>query len=193
MTAERTCLHNDVDVDETSENTVEDEAFDSVMRRRNPDMLIVTTAVGEEQAGCLVGFHSQCSIEPDRYAVWLSKANHTCQLALRATHLGLHFLRHDQLDLAEIFGTMCSDEVNKFTLAGSRVGPFDVPIIDACNDRVIARRTAFLEEGSDHICFVLEPVEACSGPRTRPLRLDEVVNLVPGHQTDDSAARTTGS
>jgi flavin reductase (DIM6/NTAB) family NADH-FMN oxidoreductase RutF len=168
---------------------VEREVFDRVMRGRNPDMLIVTTAVGEQRAGCLVGFHSQCSIEPDRYAVWLSKANHTCQLALRATHFGLHFLRSDHGRLAEIFGTMCGGEVDKFTLAPAHPGPFDVPLIEACRDWVVARRTAFLEEGSDHICFIVEPVEACAGEPSSPLRLHEVAHLTPGHDAEERTAR----
>ena len=31
-------------------------------------MVVVTTAQGDERAGCLVGFHAQSSIEPPRYA-----------------------------------------------------------------------------------------------------------------------------
>ena len=35
-------------------------------------MVVVTVAVGDERDGCLVGFHSQSSIDPRRYVVWLS-------------------------------------------------------------------------------------------------------------------------
>ena len=35
----------------------------------------VTTATDGAQAGCLVGFSTQCSIEPPRFGVWLSKLN----------------------------------------------------------------------------------------------------------------------
>ena len=170
-------------------NHVDHDAFDEVMRRRNSDMMILTTAVGAERAGCLVGFHSQCSIEPLRYAVWLSKANHTCRLALRSSYFGLHFLRRDDRGLAEVFGTMCSDEVDKFVLAGSHPGPLEVPVLDGCDSWIIARRTSFLEEGSDHICFIMEPVEASAGAAAYPLRFMDVADLAPGHEAEDRTAR----
>ena len=160
------------------------------MRVRNPDMLIVTTAVGPQRAGCLVGFHSQCSIEPDRYAVWLSKANHTCQLALRATHFGLHFLRHDHGTAWPRSSARCvAVRSTSSRSAPAHTGPFDVPIIDACSDWVVARRTAFLEEGSDHICFIVEPVEASAGEPSGPLRFEDVADLTPGHDAEERTAR----
>ena len=103
---------------------VDTEAFDGLMSSLDPPLVVVTTAVGDERGGCLVGFHAQAGIDPDRYCLWLSKANHTYRLALRATHLGVHFLAEDQLDLAERFGTLTGDDVDKFeglsvTAAGS--------------------------------------------------------------------------
>ncbi|MFE2251449.1 flavin reductase, partial [Streptomyces lavendulae] len=35
-------------------------------------VVAVAVAVGAERAGCLVGFASQCSIDPPRFIVWLS-------------------------------------------------------------------------------------------------------------------------
>ena len=157
------------------------DAFDRVMRRRNPDMLVVTTAVDGQRAGCLVGFHSQCSIDPVRYAVWLSKTNHTCQLALQATHFGLHFLAESDERLAEIFGTLCSDSTDKFALVDWHADLGDVPIIDACENWAVARRTGFVDEGSDHICFVVEPIAARSHDPLTPLRFETVMHLDPGH------------
>jgi flavin reductase (DIM6/NTAB) family NADH-FMN oxidoreductase RutF len=171
---------------------VDRDAFDEVMQRRNTDMMIMTTAVSGQRAGCLVGFHSQCSIDPDRYAVWLSKANHTCQLALRATHFGLHFLDRRHFRLAEIFGTLCSDEVDKFALTSVHEGPHGVPVLDECTDWIVARRTAFLEEGSDHICFITEPVEAAAGSGREPLRFADVASLTAGHEAEDRSARRNG-
>lgn len=77
-------------------------------------MYVVTTAADEEQAGCLVGFASQCSIDPARYMVWLSKANHTFGVARRATHLTVHVLRREQRELARWFGSETGDRVDKF-------------------------------------------------------------------------------
>lgn len=60
------------------------DAFDSVMASLDAPMAVVTTAVDDERAGCLIGFHAQSSIDPGRYCVWLSKANHTYRVAWRA-------------------------------------------------------------------------------------------------------------
>ena len=48
----------------------------------------------------------QSSIEPQRYCVWLSKANYTYRVALYSSHLVIHFLTADDLPLAELFGTL---------------------------------------------------------------------------------------
>ena len=44
-------------------------------------MLVVTAFDGRERAGCLVGFSTQCSIDPPRYLVCISTANHTARVA----------------------------------------------------------------------------------------------------------------
>src|SRR3982750_801842 len=58
-------------------------------------MLIVTAAAGGQRAGCLVGFATQCSIDPPRMLVCVSKANHTYRVAVDADVLAVHFLRRD--------------------------------------------------------------------------------------------------
>ncbi|MEU9080496.1 flavin reductase, partial [Kitasatospora sp. NPDC048538] len=63
----------------------------------------VVTAAGREPAGCLVGFAGQCSIRPSRFVVWISRANHTHEAALRADALAVHLLPRDHR-LAEVFG-----------------------------------------------------------------------------------------
>ena len=40
-------------------------AFDRLMADADPAMIVLTTAAAGERAGCLVGFHSQISIEPE--------------------------------------------------------------------------------------------------------------------------------
>ena len=90
-------------------------AFSALTSGIDPAMAIVTTAVGDERGGCLIGFHAPVEHGPGaRYCVWLSKANHTYRLALRATHLGVHFLRPADFELAELFGTRTGDDVDKF-------------------------------------------------------------------------------
>jgi flavin reductase (DIM6/NTAB) family NADH-FMN oxidoreductase RutF len=51
--------------------------FNTLMAALDSPLIVVTTADVRERAGCLVEFHGQSSIEPQRYCVWLSKANYT--------------------------------------------------------------------------------------------------------------------
>jgi len=164
--------------------------FDDLMTRADATMVVVTAAYRGERGGCLVGFHAQCSIEPTRYAVWLSKANHTCRVALQATHLGVHFLAADDHDLASLFGERTGDEIDKFACCESATGPFDVPVLTGCDDRVVARRMTAMDDGSDHVCFVVEPVEVHRGTAATPLRLSDVSDLQPGHAAEERAPET---
>jgi flavin reductase (DIM6/NTAB) family NADH-FMN oxidoreductase RutF len=161
------------------------DAFDGLMTSLDPPLAVVTTAVGEERGGCLVGFHAQSSIEPARYCIWLSKANHTYRLGLRATHLGIHFLTEDQLPLAERFGTLTGDDVDKFEGVAAEVGVGEVPILVDVPNRLVVRRVALLDEGADHVCVTTEPVTAERSGPFRPLRLSAAADLVPGHDNEE--------
>ncbi|WP_206328591.1 flavin reductase, partial [Streptomyces sp. Tu 4128] len=79
-------------------------AMDVFLHRLDPDMCVVTAAAGGERAGCLVGFSSQCSIDPIRYVVWLSEVNRTYRVASSADVLAVHLLARDQRGTAELFG-----------------------------------------------------------------------------------------
>jgi flavin reductase (DIM6/NTAB) family NADH-FMN oxidoreductase RutF len=157
------------------------DAFTELMTGIDPPMSVVTTAARHEHAGCLVGFQAQCSIDPHRYAVWLSKANHTCRVALHAEHLAVHLLGLDDLDIAELFGTVSGDDVDKFTRCSWRPGPTGVPLLERVPDRVVLARQTTLDEGSDHLCFIGEVVDATTSGRFSPLRLSAVEHLHAGH------------
>ncbi len=157
------------------------DSFSAMMESLDAELIVVTAADGHERAGCLVGFHSQSSIEPGRYCIWLSKANFTYRVALRATHLGVHFLTMADLDLASRFGSLTGDDVDKFAELGVSDGPGGVPMLPACANRIVARRTALLDEGGDHVCFVTEPVAVHTEGPFEPLRLSRAPNLVAGH------------
>jgi flavin reductase (DIM6/NTAB) family NADH-FMN oxidoreductase RutF len=159
--------------------------FDVVVASADSAMAVVTTAVDGERSGCLVGFHSQCSIEPRRYALWLSKANHTYPLALRAEVFAVHFLDRDQLELAELFGGLSGDEVDKFAAVDWHDGPGGVPLLLACGNRIVGRRLALHDDGSDHVCVVVEPLEAATTGRFEPLRLSEANQIDPGHEATE--------
>jgi flavin reductase (DIM6/NTAB) family NADH-FMN oxidoreductase RutF len=168
---------------ETSE-TPDQEAFDSLVASADPPMVVVTTAAEGERAGCLVGFHSQASIGPRRYGIWLSKANHTYRVALRAGHLAVHFLSADDLQLAERFGTTSGEDTDKFAgleLAGT---PYDVPLLAACPRRALLERIAVLDDGGDHVCVTTRVLTATSPGSFTPLRVSQVAHLTPGRPAE---------
>jgi flavin reductase (DIM6/NTAB) family NADH-FMN oxidoreductase RutF len=148
-------------------------------------MIIVTTATETERGGCLVGFHAQSSIEPQRYSIWLSKANHTYRLALRATHFGLHYLTNQDMQLAELFGTLSGDDLDKFERTPHTLANGQVPVLDACANRLVAKKVAILDEGGDHVCISTEPISAQANADYQPMRLSSVVHLSAGHTNEE--------
>ena len=168
------------------------DAFDSLMASLDGPMAVVTTAVAGERAGCLVGFHAQSAIDPERYCVWLSKANHTYRVALRSSHLAVHFLTQDDLEVAEHFGTLTGDDVDKFADLDVLDGVDGVPLLERCPHRMVLTRVALLDEGGDHVCVTTECLEATTSGSFTPLRLSQVQHLTPGHEAEERADPPTG-
>jgi flavin reductase (DIM6/NTAB) family NADH-FMN oxidoreductase RutF len=164
------------------------EAFDDFVARLDGALLVVTAATEEQRAGCIVGFHTQCSIDPPRYAVWLSKANFTYRVALFTTHLALHMVDAGDRTLLQLFGGTSGDHTEKFALAEWAPGPGGVPLLTQCPSRVVLERTAVLDDGGDHVCFVGTPVEADFAPDVEPMRLADAADVEAGHEADDRAA-----
>ena len=162
-----------------------EEAFSGIAESLDAPMVIVTTAAGGERAGCLVGFHAQVSIDPLRYAVWLSKANHTYRVALLAQHIAIHFLGRDDHDLAELFGTKSGDDLDKFTECPVEPTDAGPPALSRCPNRVLLRRTALFDHGGDHVCFIGEPVDVRADGQLEPLRLSDLGDLDAGHAVDE--------
>lgn len=159
--------------------------FAELVSSLDPAMAVVTTVSGEERAGCLLGFHAQCSIDPPRYVIWLSKANHTFRVGLQARRFALHFLSEDDRDLAELFGGTSGDDVDKLSRCPWHPGPDGVPLLDAVPNRLVATRGAVLDEGSDHVCIVLEPDHVDVATPFRPMRLSMVTDITPGHHAEE--------
>src|ERR671932_2910806 len=112
--------------------------FDVLTSAIDYPMFVVTCADGSdgggggdrgERAGCLVGFATQCSIQPPLYLVCISKTNHTEKVASRARFLAVHLLTSDQRDLAELFGSQTGDEVDKFARCRWEPDLADVPVL----------------------------------------------------------------
>lgn len=156
--------------------------MDEFLRRVNPDMCVVTAAAGGERAGCLVGFASQCSIDPVRWVVWLSEANHTFRVARSAQVLAVHLLAREQHALADLFGGRTGDREDKFRHVGCREGHGGAVVLQDAPAWFVGRIVTRVG-GGDHIGFVLHPVEwgddeTYEGPL---LRLHDARTIEPGH------------
>lgn len=146
-------------------------------------MFVVTTVDPRsgERAGCLVGFASQCSIEPDRFVVWLSQNNHTYRVAMRAEVLAVNSLADDQWEVAELFGTMTGDDLDKFDRCAWQPGTSGVPLIESCPRRFVGKILDRTRWGN-HTGFLLEPVWAAGDPDRSPLMYSAVADLHAGHE-----------
>ena len=145
-------------------------------------MLVVTASDGDRVAGCLVGFSGQSSIDPLRYVVYLSKLNYTFRVGRRSTHLMVHFLSSDQLDLARHFGELTGDQTSKFDGVRWVHGPDgSTPRLTECGTYFWGHIEQRRNYGGDHDAFVLAPLSTRTAPDFRPLRLRHVRDFHPGH------------
>lgn len=154
------------------------------MGRLDVPMAIVTAVApgGGERSGCLVGFTSQASIHPPRYAVWISVDNHTHGVAASADVLAVHFPTPDDMDLASLFGEETGNEVDKFAAVAWTAGPGGVPLLDDVPDRFVGRVLDRRPTG-DHTMHLLEPLagSATASDGWRQLGFQRVKPLEPGH------------
>ena len=99
------------------------QTFNALVSELDYPMFVVTAAAGGERAGCLVGFATQCSIDPPRFLVCLSKQNRTYRVARDAELLAVHFLPADAEDLAELFGGETGDRRRQVRAVRVERGP----------------------------------------------------------------------
>lgn len=156
-------------------------AFAELLARLDAPVVILTAAAAGERAGCLVSFHSQTSMAPLRYTVWVSRANHTWPVARRATHLAVHLLDGSQRALARLFATTSGDALDKFSRCAWHAGPGDVPLLDGAAGWFVGTPCAWLEPEGDHAGVVLAPLAAAITGPGAPLRLTDVQDLPAGH------------
>ena len=164
-----------------------DEAFDTLMAVADPPLVVLTTAAENKPAGCLVGFHAQSSMAPRHYCVWLSKANHTYRAGLRASHFALHFLAENDLGLAQRFGTLCGEDIDKFDGLDLDIDRNGVPLLTACPNRLLLERVAVLDDGGDHVCLTTEVTSGQTGGPFVALRVSAASHLDPGHDCGERA------
>lgn len=164
-----------------------EDPFGTLMASADPPLIVLTTAAEGERAGCVVGFHAQSSITPQHYCVWLSKANHTYRVGLRAAHFAVHFLTAQDLALAERFGTLTGEDTDKFAGVDFRLDEHGVPLLEACQSRMSLERIAILDDGGDHVCLTTRVSSAHAEAGFVPLRLSGATHLDPGHGSDERA------
>lgn len=156
------------------------QAFDAIVSAFEGLPLVVTAASDAERGGCLVGFASQCSIEPPRFCVWLSKQNRTYRLALSVETLAVHVLRFGDEDLARLFGAETGDEIDKFKDIEWQPGPSGCPVIrrlDWFTGSIVDR-----VDTGDHVAFVLAPTGGESKRSGhQPLSLRQIADIQAGH------------
>src|SRR5215208_3060097 len=95
-------------------------------------MYIVTVANGDRRAGCLVGFTTQCSIDPPRFLVCISVRNHTFRVARTARVMIVHLVPEHGSGLAELFGSRTGDDLDKFAMCDWSAGPDGTPVLAGC-------------------------------------------------------------
>jgi flavin reductase (DIM6/NTAB) family NADH-FMN oxidoreductase RutF len=155
--------------------------FDELMGELDYPMFIVTAAAGPgERAGCLVGFASQTSIHPSRFLVCLSRENRTTRVAAGTEHLGVHFVPADREPLAELFGGVTGDDVDKFARCAWHEGAHGVPLLDDCSNRFVGRVLGRFDLG-DHVGHLLEPVTAEHGAAGPEFTFHRAKRIDPGH------------
>ena len=164
-----------------------DDAFATLMAAADPALIVLTTAAENDWAGCLVGFHAQSSITPQHYCVWLSKANHTYRVSLRASHFAVHFLTEQDFTVAQRFGTLSSEHTDKFAGIDVDLDKHGVPLLRGCPNQMSVERIAVLDDGSDHVCLTTRVSSANAMGSFVPLRVSSATHLVPGHTSDERA------
>jgi flavin reductase (DIM6/NTAB) family NADH-FMN oxidoreductase RutF len=146
-------------------------------------MAIVTAASRDgERSGCLVGFWTQCSIDPPRVLACISKTNHTFSVASAADFLAIHWLADDDRGLAELFGGETGDEIDKFERCSWRPGPGGVPILDGTKGWVAGPVADRVDVGDHVACVVDADCGGESDASADQLGFQAVKGLEPGHE-----------
>jgi flavin reductase (DIM6/NTAB) family NADH-FMN oxidoreductase RutF len=154
--------------------------FERLVATLDYPLYIVTTAVENEPAGCLVGFATQCSIHPPRFLACISIKNHTLELARRASTLAVHVVEERNKDIAAIFGGETADEVNKFERVSWHYED-GMPIHDACR-RWFAGSVLERMDLGDHVGFLLEPIDTEMAVPAEQLTYQQARDIKPGHK-----------
>ena len=166
--------------------------YERLLERVDTPAIVVTTAVGPTRSGCLVTFATPCSMEPPRFAVWLSTLNQTHEVAAGAAALAVHFLAEKHVATAELFGGTTGYESDKFDRCRWSTGPEGLPLLDDCAGWFVGRVVERLPTG-DHTLCVLAPVAAqVLTDEDGGLGLRDVRHITPGRLPSETAPGASG-
>ena len=154
--------------------------FERLVARLDAPMYVVTTG-RPERAGCLIGFATQCSVDPLRFLICLSDQNRTYRVAQRTDHLGVHLVPADRDDLVELFGSETGDDTDKFSRTTWHPGVYRTPILDGCPNWFVGRVLDRLTAG-DHQAILVDPVDAAAGADVNQFPFHRAKRFEPGHE-----------
>lgn len=160
--------------------TIATDALRAATGHLTTPLVVVTATDGDTTAGCVVGFHTQTSIEPLRFAVCLAHVNHTAAVASDAQALTVHYLEERHGDLAVRFGSETGDETEKFRDVSvyRTTDPETIELAD-----VPFRWTGTIHQRvdcGDHTMYLLSPIGAHTPPSFRQLSNTDV-HIESGH------------
>lgn len=144
-------------------------------------MFIVTVTSRGERAGCLVGFATQCSIDPPRFLICISDKNRTFRVARHAELMVVHLVPADAGDLAQLFGSRSGDDLDKFAHCQWSTGPQGTPVLDGCRNWFAGRILDTLSAG-DHCAFLLHPIQAASDADQEHFTFHRARHIEAGHE-----------
>ncbi len=160
------------------------DAFDKMVEIIDYPVFVVTTVADGRRSGCLVGFATQTSIDPRRFLIGISQANHTHGIATSAEHLAVHLIPSAHRELAELFGGQTGDEVDKFARCRWSEGPYGLPILDDSEMWFAASILDRIDVG-DHTAHIVEPVDGAvvvdDPSRDSWVSFADVRHIAPGH------------
>ena len=157
-------------------------AFSAIVENLDYPMFVATTrGAGGERAGCLVGFATQASIDPQRFLVCISDKNRTYRVLEHADSLALHVVPEDADDVVELFGGETADETDKFERCEWREGPEGLPILARCPSW-FAGRILHRHRLGDHGGFLVEPFAGEAGYTGPAYPFSRAKRIEPGHE-----------
>jgi flavin reductase (DIM6/NTAB) family NADH-FMN oxidoreductase RutF len=155
--------------------------FEEIVADLDYPVFIATVAGGDEISGCLVGFTSQCSIDPARFIVCLSKKNRTFVVARRSEYMAVHLIPVSERGLAELFGGTTGDQMDKFEHCSWVRGPGGVPLLERCPSWFAGPILDRIDAG-DHVLHLLEPITGHKGEPAPLLSFQKAKEIDPGHE-----------